>query len=183
MFRNSNDPIEYTYYGYDKRKEKSFRITLRPGDAKEGGGKFTEKEIIILRDSDHRMQLEDRYWEECKSESFEMLKDKEQDGDFDDSINPVENIRNFTDNNPSTILTTETDSPASANDTEAAIQRLTELIKTLSAEERALLDALYSLDSDHERMSMRSYAKEIGISEGTVRNRHKRLLQKLKNLF
>lgn len=169
--------IEYTYIGVDSNNH-PFHVTYHPGDPKEDGTPFTEEEIIILRDADHRADLSDRYWTECKSPLFEIQKKAYQNADSDDYIDPVGNLPVQMDNNPATLLAAESDDDGGATDREMTAKRLLALVKTLPADEFELFHELYE-----NGLSMRAYAKKLGKAEGTIRYRHKKLLAKLKKLL
>lgn len=175
MVKNLNTSIEYIYYGFDNLTSKPFKLILHPGDIKQNGSCFTEEEIIFLRDADHRMQLGDRYWEECKDSRFEKKKIKYLDPNEDDSIEPIENIPNLIEDDPVDLLTAES-KPEIENDRDAKLEKLRKFLKEISPNELEMYHELYE-----NGLSNRAYAQKIGKSEGTVRYRLNNFKKKIKD--
>jgi len=58
------------------------------------------------------------------------------------------------------------------------LNKIKELVPKLPAEQAELLKAVY-----YDEISMRSLARQYGVSEGTIRHRHKKALETLKLLL
>ena len=104
---------------------------------------------------------------------------------FDENtlIVDFEEVLYYDDDGPVTRADTIVDEDAyvEPNPEEQLILDLQEALKTLSQEERELIDLLFLKNDDHK--SERQIAKELGIPDMTINSRKKKIMQKLRLAF
>jgi len=174
---NETSATTFTYYRYGEKANREIAVPINVGDVGADGKIVTKQDITILREMYHRDYLNERYYRESKSPLFEHARMR-YDQDPINEIEPLENLKDESENDPLFILTREPDWENGADDSSSYLDKLLHLLKSLTPEEIELIQDIY-----YQNMSMRATAKKMNKAEGTVRYRHKKLLAKLKKML
>lgn len=162
-----------TTYNYVYTDENG-RICCIPIHAGEYG--WTEVTIATMQKEDHREALGNRYYEEAKNPLVEWKKYRFQDANNDDTYqDPMDELSDRKDDVDAQIYD---DAIPEGSGQTGDLEKLRTFIATLSPEQKQLYEELYV-----KNKSNRALAKEIGVTEGTIRYRHGKLIKQLRGMF
>lgn len=154
----------YSYLQSEERKGKYFYF-FKDEDGDVVGFECTQEQF---RELENERQRNIYRIENCKKKSFEIISGNQMINDTETEVELFETIAD------------ETADIEEIYDRQEMIEKIIEVLDSLSEEERHLIDALYL---SKETQSERQYSKETGIPQKTINYRKKKILEKIKSFL
>lgn len=165
QMKNKGQRTKYTYYRWDTEAKKEVPITIRVG---EGG--VTAEHIILLKEFDHKEQLQERYVKENLDYATENKKEKFYRGDENVAEDPIDGLGTNKTNPDFFLYEDEVVDPQ--------IEQLLQLMEKLTP---AQIDLIY--DHYGARRYFSDIAKEAGCKPQAIDGKKNRIIKRLKKLF
>lgn len=153
----------YTYWGWNSEEKKNTPIDI----LKVGENGVEQEHIVILRNVDMDIGNQEDKIRDNTDYAFENKRNRAADANCDDVIDPFENIPDIR-NNESTI------SPEMA----LLLKRLSVHMEKLTESQINFIYQYYG-----EGLSFAEIARREGVTEGAIRHRNTKIINRLRKLF